>query len=442
MWKMTRISTHYIPTPFWWLRYRSRAPLMEEMPFTFKRYLNPPLVAWAIIFTCAGSLYARYPGKPLAFQHNVPGDFGAYLKAWDTAHRGQDPYFTEPAAPYKYSPGMISFVRLLPEDPQEAWFVFGALSLLGLVFVLVIGARYESWRAVGALLLGLGLAWKGFLETLDYGQLEFLILAFAVGATLALRRFPFFAGFLAGILPGFKLPWVLLLLPLLLKESSLSQTTQEESLAAQKPMNPKKVPHRARRRGRVIAGYLMACFLWGAAIPSLMFGSERAKILSQSWVATIRHPSRQAFILEANQSIWASCLRIFGGEHGMGWLFAALLSVAIGVLLIIRTLDRAQRRLCHTGNALAWISPWLLFTHLISPLAGRWGSVFVLGQPLTSLHSPSRPRIHRALGLLILAAWLLQQNPVVQSFGITHWTIFHPYGVITLFWILLLLIVI
>ena len=46
-----------------------------------------------------------------------------------------------------------------------------------------------------------------------------------------------------------------------------------------------------------------------------------------------------------------------------------------------------------------------------------------------------------SVGAIAVLLWMLQQNPVAASLGFRHWTDFHGAGLITAYWLSLLLLV-
>ena len=253
-------------------------------------------VAWAIIAVATSILVWRYPARLEAFHAAAPVDFMVYMKAVERVLSGATPYVVSDPSPYKYAPGILGLVKVLPTQPDRAWVIFSSLSIIGLAMSLLIGARYTSWKSVGLLALGLILAWKGILETLDYGQLELLILAAAVMAGALRLRHPVVAGLIAGTLPWLKVPWLLLLLPLIVTPlSSLS--------------GKGKKPKRIRL---LISGYFFAWFIWGAAVPSLTFGTDRAMQLTREWYAVLAAQPHALYFSDINQSLWISAIRWMG----------------------------------------------------------------------------------------------------------------------------------
>lgn len=391
--------------------------------------IDPNYAVWGVVTLCSAILLVRYSFNFEAHRHGLPSDFMVYLRGWQRVASGADPYVITDPSPYKYSPGILALFYLLPRIPERAWLVFSTVSVLGFMAPFLYGVRIRTWRRVGALLLGLVLAWKGILETLDYGQMELIIFAIAAGAAVLHRRQPLIAGFLAGTLPWLKLPWLLLIVPLALVPKSVSTGVE-----------------RKERRLRVLlSGYFLSWFFWGAALPSLVFGSERAKLLSQSWIAVLKAQPAGLYYSDINQSFWISACRWVGHPQvavGLVGVFATFFLY----LLSARALKQTPGR-----DTLAWVSPWLLLNQLLSPLAWRWGSVFVAAIPLAidsrafrdPLEHPSQDsgtlRVFRLLLWVAIAGfWLIQLNPIARWLGGSHWCDFHQYGVITGYWLALL----
>jgi hypothetical protein len=384
--------------------------------------LQPRFVAWALIVLTGALLLVRFPGQISSGKNVAPSAFSNMVQVATSAKAGGNPYVVpEGKEPFRYSPGTLALAGTLPSDPGRAWFWFSAFCILGMAVLLGVAAHYPSWKSVGLLALGIGLAWKGILETLDSGQLELFVFVIAVAAAAMLVRLPFLAGLLAGFLPWVKLPWLALFFPLTL------------GLAL-----------RVEKRSRLfVSGYLFSWFIWGAAVPSLTFGQERAKLLSQSWVGMLESRPVSFFLSDSNQSVWVSAMR---------WAEAPLVALGFAGLgagfFLARLMTKSTRIRVNHGVALAWISPWLVFGQLLNPLAWRWGSVFLLGAPLALIQGPlaraeeerrETDALHGAgswiLGGLIFILWLMQLNPVVRALGFHHWSDLHSSGIVTAYWL-------
>jgi hypothetical protein len=347
----------------------------------------------------------------------LPTDFSVYYRALERLDQGKTPYVAEDSSPYKYSPGALAILRALPNDLSHAWVAYSAFSILMLMVGLALGSRYASWDQVGLLGVGVILAWKGILETLDYGQLELVIFGIAVLAFAIRRSVPLLAGVLAGTLPWLKLPWGLLLLPLILVST--------ESL--------QKGGVKEKRTRIFITGYVLAALAWGAGVPSVLFGSNRAMELTREWIEILRVQPGDLYSTAINQSLWSTLHR---------WISESQLAVGLGLIgvswllgrLVIRSLSTHLTR-----EVFVWVTPWLILIQLLNPLSWRWGSVFVIGAPLAAWRHDQGSSLGRSIlwGCVALL-YLIQLNPVVQFLGYAHWTQFHEWGAVTLFWIALL----
>jgi len=392
------------------------------------------VIAYLIIAAAAVTLWIRYPVNQSFGEGQVPGDFAVYHQAWQRVSAGQNPYVTTDPSPYKYSPGILTIMGGLEKavgstSIDRAWFVFGSFSILLLAVGLLSGDRFRSNASLVALLLGLILSWKGILETLDYGQLELIIFGVAMLATVSLRRASPISGLLAGTLPWIKLPWVLLAFPLIVI----------------------LLMRKGTKLSRFFSGYFASCFIWGAALPAMVYGSERAKELSQAWIALLKAQPESLYYSDINQSIWITANRWISQWPALGLgdsPEALLIGVGIAALILGLVVGRMTQKTAERGqsvqfSALAAIAPWLLLTQLLNPLSWRWGSVFALAAPFATLGTKGEVRrgpLRVVVMAFILTLWLLQQNPVVRALGYNHWTELHSAGVITLYWIGLLVL--
>ncbi len=390
--------------------------------------LHVRIVAFSLIAVSCFALYLRYPVKVLRLSLPPPQDFSVYLKAWDRVSHSQTPYVAADELPYKYAPGVLPLVRLLPTRPQNAWYVFGSISIFLFGLSLFAGARYSSWREVGYLALGLALAWKGIIENLDYGQLDLLLWALALLAAVFLRRTAFFSGLLIGTLPWLKLPWLLILVPFWLAAWAPAVGVQGLD------------PRAPRRLRMLVSGYALSCLAWGAIIPSFVFGSDKAIEYSQAWLGLLRTQPPSIYLHDMNQSLWVLIPRWLGMEPALPNVLTTGLTLVIGGIfsgILVAQPPRGR-------GALAWLAPWVLLLQLMNPLAWRWASLFVVGVPFAC----DRAGLERArpsafafvLWGAVTALWLVQLNPVAQAMGARHWTDFHPFGTIGLYWIVLLLL--
>ena len=374
--------------------------------------MPPVFAAFAVVLLSAGILYVRYPGNFPSYQHGTPGDFGAYIQAYDRIQEGQNPYISTDPGTYRYAPGVLALIEFLPKSPVDAWFMFTCICIAALALALTIGARYRTWGDVGRLFVGLCLAWKGIIESLDQGSNEMLILSLATFAASIFTRFPFISGVLVGFLPWLKLPWVFLILPFVLAG-------------------------RPGRRSRIfISGVVLSLFFWAAMVPSLAFGPENAIKLSQAWVDVLRNQGHEFFLRDLNQSIWGLFARLYGEKIGYA---VGLPFIIVGFLLGL--LIRRKPQTIPTQDTLSWLTPWMLFTQILNPLSWRWGSVYLAGSLFaTQKGSLGSKWVRVLLGIGLFALWALQLNPVVQSIGIHQWTELHTYGIVTGYWFLILVL--
>jgi hypothetical protein len=266
---------------------------------------------------------------------------------------------------------------------------------------------------VGKLVLGLVLSWKGILESLDYGQMEFFLFFLAVLGARVFLSHPFLAGVLLGLLPSLKLPWLFFFAPFFLKATQISK----------------------KFTWRLVSGYGLAVFSWSIGIPILLFGAERTWELTQAWRALLKAQPKALYASDINQSFFNLGLRWFSGDspvdHQLLMAGVLLLSGAIFGLLWARSRKTPWSR----SNLLGYLAPWMIFTQLLNPLAWRWGSVLLVGAPFAARPAASIKR--KFLWALVGVLWALQQTPVVKVFGFVHWTDLHSYNLITLYWLVL-----
>jgi hypothetical protein len=368
------------------------------------RPLSRPL-ALALIGALAVVLILRFVA------HQTPTDFAVYLRAWQRFSQHQSPYVLSDPSPYKYAPGILLLFGLLPHQPAQAWMVFSTLSILAFSVSLAFSSGFETPKKTLLLAVGYALAWKGILETLDYGQIELLIFSVAIGAGVLLIRKPRISGALAGTLPWFKLPWGGLAVPFIL----ILLRNDVDGLA-----------HRKLKRW--LTGFIGSMIFWGAAVPSWLCGAEEAKHFSHDWLVLLKAQPADLFSSPINQSLLSSMTRWLGGSGLLGLGLCAVLGGYLLGRLLVKTKGQ------ETTETLSWLSPWLLWVQLMNPLSWRWGSLFAVGMPLAA-----RPgRASWVLAPVILVLGCLQLNPVVQVLGFQHWTDLHPLGVVTLYWLALM----
>ena len=397
------------------------------MKETATELTSPKWVAFALILLLTGLLWYRYPLAVYRGQDQVPSEYALTLKAWQAAKAGENPYELKSERPigeeevrFKHSPGTLTLVGLMPKEPRTSWFVMGTLSLLVFGLSLAAGARYPSWRSVIYLILGWSLAWRGLLETLETGQLEILIFGLAVFAGILLRRQPLICGLIAGTLPWIKLPWMLLLLPLMLVNVATLQG------------KGKKV----RRVRLVFSGYFFSWFIWGAGVPSLVFGQEEARAITSNWIHAMISQPTDLYFSRVNQSVWSAGMRILGDDPYLGLgIGTTLAGILLGSLMV------KGMRMLPNRDVLAWLAPWLLVTQLLSPLSWRAGSVFALAAPFAIGITPeSRIGLRWFLKTSAFVLMIVQINPIVLALVGKSWTALQEYGVFTAFWGVLLLL--
>jgi hypothetical protein len=398
--------------------------------------LKPQWAALALILMLFVSLMIRYP-LHFWWVHwaPLPGDFGVYFKAWQRVVAEVMPYQPDDASPYKYSPGVLALVGLLPNSPNTAWIVFSSISIGGFCGALWIGTRFTSWKSFGLLVLGLAMCWKGVIETMDYGQLELIIMAISIFSGALIWRFPFISGLVLGVLPWIKLPWALLLIPF----SMFAWFAKHVEVP--KAGVPKPVAKSSRRFRLFVSGYFMALFFWGAAVPSMVFGPEKAKLLSQAWVHLLRTQPSNLYFSDINQSVWVSSYRWVGGSHGLAISLAAF--VVLGILFFaMRRLVKTIKNKDHPEREVfGWLGAWLVLTQLMNPLSWRWGSALLPAAPFSANFGGLQiRRVRPLLWTSVAMLWLAQLNPVARFLGYSSWNEFHGAGLVTAYWLTLLLL--
>ena len=107
------------------------------------RFLQPWLAALLFSIAVGIILYRRYPGKFDSYTSNIPQDFGVYVKAWSRYIQGESPYVANEYLSFKYAPGMLALIGILPKAPTDAWFAFSSICVAALTLSLMIGARYR-----------------------------------------------------------------------------------------------------------------------------------------------------------------------------------------------------------------------------------------------------------------------------------------------------------
>ncbi|MCM0605685.1 MAG: DUF2029 domain-containing protein [Xanthomonadaceae bacterium] len=391
------------------------------------RWLSVFLAA-CLLLLAGCLLFFRYPTMLSDPGYKPPQDFQVYIKARELVNSGNSPYEPNIHLTYKYAPGILIVLDLLPKDARMSWIVFSIITLLVWMTMLALGADYHTPTQALSLAMGLLMSWKGSLETFDFGQFEFWCLSLSIAAAMAMRRFPAVSGLLLGTLPWIKLPWGFLLLPFLTYYYS---------------------QHRWSRLSQFFGGFFFTSFIWLVALPGLTWGPEVAFKYSQEWVTLLRSQPNHLFNSDFNQSIlgtltrWAELLHI-----SLSWTLPAalaVLGVLFGMLVSRRLKDSLEQGASGTSRTpLAWVTPWLLFMNLLSPISWRWSSCLMVGVPFVMGETRLRDRgILWWSGLIVMIGlYALQLNPIVRALGFEHWTSLHPYGVITGYWLVALLLIV
>ncbi len=348
-----------------------------------------------------------------------------YRRAISRVRSHVDPYVPSDGSPYKYSPGVLVPLQMLPTQDCDAWKLFKLFSVVLWATALIFGSTYRIWSDFWLLLVGILLSWKGLLETLDYGQIEFALLFVAVVSSRIATRARFFSSFLLGCLPWFKLPWLILGVPFF--------------IVAFKNGKFELV--------KFLSGYLMGSIFFGFILPVSYFGYEGLSHLTVSWLSLLARQPSDLFMSDMNQSLWSTAYRLCVLNLWVGvpvLFFVGLLCF----YCLTSIVGNFSKKLSFVQSfPLQWVSPWLLIILLFNPLSWRWGSLLVVGVPLVAMPNYLRLPRKKLYGIFYWAGlvsvgllWLLSQNPFVKIFGVSHWTEFNSLGSVTFFWLFLLFI--
>ena len=350
-----------------------------------------------MIATVALVLFIRHlPGWDWADPSGIPADFRVYLHAIERYRSGLSPYDVADLMTYKYAPGLFPLFWLgLGWAPNAAiaWLTFKALSLSCWAAGAWRSIPSTSWRDLGLLFVGLLFTWKSLLEALDFGQLEVLAflllsLSFSTGRLAATA---------AALFPFLKLPWGVF---------SLGWSI--------------------RTRAKYWRTASLVVFLFGVGAPLLMFGGRGGLQSYSDWWHVLNAQPASILVKEvANQSLSA----LFGRLFGSPWV--GLLNAA---LVLVVTARISWKRRGEEGS-LTPLTRWAVAALLANPLSWRWGGLLLLATPWVVADRWQRLET-RGLTAALIAHWLFQQTPVVRAFGWNHWTDLHPYGFITLGWLL------
>lgn len=358
-----------------------------------------------LVFIAFALFYRGWPtSDPL------PKDFAVFSIALERFRQGLSPYDAHIVMTYKYSPGFFSILHALwppisDSSSHIAWWCFKAFSLVLWLCTMILCFPVHNRKNFLALLIGLAFCWKGLIETLDFGQLEYVLFSLTFFAAYWESRSLFFtviAGILAGLLPWIKLPFALVPVILFLHSQS---------------------------KKRFSSGVFISAIFMGVILPVFTFGNRFFSIYCD-WFEALKNQSAEILIQEpANQSLLATLSR-----SGVPPLFATLICAALIAIFLIHEWSLVRKKANSRDELPTRILTLLL---LVNPLSWRWAGLFLIGVP-GILMQKSRGFLF-TLSLLLFFLWLIQLNPISKFLGFARWTDLYPYGVITLTWILCLI---
>lgn len=368
-------------------------------------------------------LFFRHP-ENFKSHSKVPGDFGVYHLAGMRSIRLENPYQVQESSPYKYSPSALIPLQLLPEDQNVAWIAFKIISVLLFTAALFLGVYQYTWKNLLLILAGVVLAWKGIIETLDYGQLEFFIFFTSILCARIFQKRPLRAGVIMGAMPWLKLPWLLLSAPYFL------------SLLGK---DRKKAVHYFLSYGFSFLGF-------GLLLPFLFFGKARFLEWTQSWLVLLKVQPESLFLGGLNQSFWSTAQRLFQMNTGIGKIAAVLMGLVLiifSVKLIFKTVIKlnVDSKTKHENlNPIAWITPWLIFMQLLNPLSWRWSSMMLVGVffslPSKLETTQKREKIFYFVSFIFFIVLFVFQIMPWKSFGMGEWAEYwNTLGLVTLYWV-------
>lgn len=369
------------------------------------------LGAGLTLFCAALMLFFRH------WNEVVPQDFRVFLTAVERLAQGQSVYRPDEALPFKYFPGAIWFFSFLPQDPLTAWRIFKGLSVSAWAWTVF---RFQSWTArrdLLALLASLTLAWKGLIETLDFGQMEYVLLAAGAGALALSRRRVLAGSVFISLLACIKPAWGLLLVPaaMVVTPSSL----------------------RSRVFVRAVIGFGLGMIFWIALFPRMLWGWEGGAELTAQWIAQLGQQPAAFFSTDAyNQGFGVSVGRWLLWIPGVSVDAARVIAVLLSLLMLLFAASRFVHRDQAQDRAAA-LGPWFLLLQILNPLGWRWGSMLISLQSASLGYAFDRFSKKRRLffAALISILFLLQLNPVAHLLGQSSWTAFHDFGVVTAYWL-------
>jgi len=333
------------------------------------------LLLAAVLAVLAAYLAARFgvawylnPGS------RMPGDFEVYWRAAERLVSQESIYVPADASPYKYSLAFaeafrFTFFLLEARLAAAVWMTLSVLGFFGVLYVYVrrlLPLARSPLYAVGALFASIALSWSGILETLNYGQVDLLLVAGAMGA-VATSSVAARAAIWAAIL-AVKPHWGMVFLAV-----SIGGGARE-----------------FLKLSAAAALVYLAPIAWLG--PSGWAGSLA------EWVTCLRVQQDAAFMTShLNLSLAAVLSRITGWTEGVGTLSAigiGLDLVGLGWLLALRLRQGESLRFKLVALAFG-LTGYLLF----SPLSWRW-FVF-LWCPIVVTYASLGPR---ELGLTAWAA--------------------------------------
>jgi hypothetical protein len=365
---------------------------------------SPHRKSWSAFFVATSAALALVVWGSLAYRgigahlrgEGVPNDFQVYFQA---AQKIGVPdaklYEPDAAYPYKYSPAFAVLIRGIGSDLAISWLFFKGISLLILAGVFGLLMRRSAPAGV---LLALLVGWQGWMETLDVGQSEFLLLAgAALGFALRAREKSFSAGFVLGLLPLVKLPWAAAMVA---------------------------IPRRGW--GWFVCGYVAATFFWVIVLPSISFGPVGMIEQTRAWLSSLGAQPRGLYSDPHNQSLWATLSRWVESEIALSLLFALL---AGGLTWAsVRLVRKTQRE-----RADAWVqmTALLCWIQLLSPLGWRWAT-WVVFPVILAFPWTRRSAIWAIAGGGIALA---QTNDFARLLGYGHRTELAHWGLATVLWV-------
>ncbi len=377
------------------------------------------VLAFGILSLVAVSLFFR-DYSPHFSVENLPHDYHVLWKVKTRVAQGVDPYFASwNESKYNYSPGLIPFLQILPNNPQVAFYLVRGLAILLWVLGIFFGVVWRSKRDLLCLCGGLILAWQGAGVTLAMGQAELLGLGLML---LAFRLFdtkPMATAWILAFLPIVKLPWLFLWIPFGYR---LWVTQPRWALSFRIHL-------------------ILASFLGWLAIPLLTAGTELTLQWYLSWLEVLKHQNPELFTLPANQSIWSRLAPLKSIVPG-GTLLIPLACLGILGFLALQGLRQIKSARHFSSKALALTTPWVLLMQLANPLAWYWAGAYLPGAFFSIFENDLGKRSKKifAAMLVVLALTFLFQQKWVNGWvlGIPDRSAAHAYGVMTVHWLSIL----